>query len=153
MKPEEAAKVSFFFLKQVLVKRVLWKNIFVKKDGMQGMIKSWNKWAPSKNWTECCLNRLTLINEVLFFESALKIMTVTIQAKHWNLTEISFKSFLFYSISFSYLNLICLTKSRSLRRNCNTGWFSNKLSFLTFPPSLSCNFSTLSLVCKTFVRG
>ena len=39
---------------------------------MQGMIKSWNKWAPSKNWTECCLNRLTLINEAPLLRISLK---------------------------------------------------------------------------------
>ena len=76
--------------------------------------------------------------KLLFFESALKIMTVTIQAKHWNLDRNIIQKCSFHSIS--YLNLISLKiKSRSFWRNCNTGWFSsNKLSFLKlFPPSLS----------------
>ena len=75
--------------------------------------------------------------KLLFFESALKIMTVTIQAKHWNLDRNIIQKYSFHSIS--YLNLISLKiKSRSFWRNCNTGWFSSKLSFLKlFPPSLS----------------
>ena len=101
---------------------------------MQGMIKSWNKWAPSKNWTECCLNRLTLINEAPLLQISLKNYDRNHPSKTLEPWQ-KYHSKVF--ISFSYLNLISLKiKSRSFWRNCNTGWFSNKLSFLTFPPSL-----------------